>query len=125
MKYCKYVLCLTIGIMICALAGCAGSKTATTADLMRTHASEAQAQVDLKNQLAKDWEKGQKLIKSGEKNIRDGEKRVRSAEQNLKRGRDQLDRGKREVDEGSEMVRRAEERFREAFPGLELKGGKK
>lgn len=103
-------------------AGCASKLT--TADFMRGYATEEQAQVDLKNQFAKDWERGQKLIESGTENIEDGEKRVESAGKDLERGKDQIKDGNREVIEGNKLVKDAEQRFREAFPDRELTPGK-
>jgi hypothetical protein len=105
-----------ISICILGIAGCAGKST--TADLMKGHAVDQQVQVDMKNQIAKEWEKGAKLISSGEKHVKAGEKRVESAERNLKRGQDDIERGRREIAEGLKMVQESENRFGENFPGL-------
>ena len=105
-----------------ALAGCA-AKTATTADAMRGYSADAQELVDLKNRLAGDWDRGQKLILSGEKNIEAGQRRIEAAERELQRGREQVEHGNREVAEGGVIVREAEHRFREAFPLLDLGPG--
>jgi len=111
--------CLIAAMAMAAIAGCARKSDA--GDLMRGHASDVQAQVDLKNQLAKDWDRGQKLIKSGNKNVKKGEKRAKSAEKDLKRAKDRIERGKREIAEGNKLVQDSERRFREEFPGLDLK----
>ena len=120
-------ICFAVGVAMLALAGCRSTPNPSTADLMRTHAFESQAQADLKNQLAKNWERGSKLVQSGEKHIKDGEKRIkdsekeiRSAERDLKKGRSQVDEGNREIDEGRKLMQESRRRFRENFPGLEL-----
>jgi septal ring factor EnvC (AmiA/AmiB activator) len=112
-------VCIVISLCILAVSGCA--RKTTTADLMKGHAVEMQSQVDLKNQLAKEWERGQKLILSGEKRVNAGEKRVKSAERDLKRGQDDIERGRREIAEGQKLTEQSENRFRENFPDLEIK----
>lgn len=96
------------------VTGC--SSKPTTADLMRGHASEAQAQVDLKNQLAKDWERGTSLVSSGERKVSDGEKRVRAAERDLERAKRQITQGNKEIADGKKLVTESETRFKQAFP---------
>ncbi|KIH78131.1 hypothetical protein SAMN05660860_03194 [Geoalkalibacter ferrihydriticus] len=112
-----------ISLCLFALAGCA-NKPPTTADLMRQHATEGGAQVDLKNQLTKDWEKGAKLVETGEKRVKDGEKRVKSAERELKRGQDDIERGRSEISEGQKLINMSEKKFRENFPRLDINLGK-
>jgi peptidoglycan hydrolase CwlO-like protein len=114
------VFYVVISFYFLTSAGCA-PKTTTTADLMKGHAVEQQAQVELKNQLAKDWEKGAKLISSGEKRVKSGEKRVKSAERDLKRGQDDIERGTREIAEGQRLIQESETRFWENFPDLDIK----
>jgi peptidoglycan hydrolase CwlO-like protein len=117
----KTSLVLCIGISLCILSASGCARKTTTADLMKGHAVELQSQVDLKNQLAKDWERGQKLITSGEKRIKAGEKRVKAAERDLKKGQDDIDRGKREIAEGQKLIEESEKRFQENFPELQIK----
>jgi septal ring factor EnvC (AmiA/AmiB activator) len=113
----------SISICLFALTGCA-SKPTTAADLMRQHATEVQSQVELKNQAAKDWEKGTKLVATGEKRVKDGEKRVKAAERDLKRGQDDIARGKQEISDGQKLINESERKFRENFPELDIKSGK-
>ena len=113
---------VSISLCLLALAGCGSNPT--TADLMTSHATEMQVQVDLKNQLAKDWEKGTKLVATGEKRIKDGEKRVKSAERDLKKGQDDIKRGRSEIAEGQKLINMSEKDFRENFPELDIKSGK-
>lgn len=113
---------ISLSLCLLALTGCASKPT--TGDLMRQHATEVQAQVDLKNQAAKNWEKGTKLVATGEKRVKAGEKRVKSAESDLKRGQDDVERGKREIAEGQNLINESEKSFRESFPGLDLNPGK-
>lgn len=103
---------LTIGSSMLALAGCASAPT--SGDLMRGHGAEAQSQVDLKYQLAKDWDRGSKLVASGEKRLEAGERRVKDGERDIERG-------KREISEGQKLIQDSERGFRAEFPGLDIK----
>ncbi len=109
-----------VGISLCLLilTGCAGKET--TADLMRQDATAGQTQVDLKQQIARDWEKGQKLIATGEQRVEEGEKRVKSAERNLEKGQDEIKRGQREIAEGEKLIAESERTFREDYPEVDL-----
>jgi septal ring factor EnvC (AmiA/AmiB activator) len=118
MKMSKCFLVSAISLSLMIVAGCAGKST--IADLMRGHATEAQEQVDLKSELAKNHETGQKLISSGEKQVKDGERRVKNAERDLKRGQDAIEKGNREIAEGQKLIQDSEQRFRENFPGLDI-----
>lgn len=109
---------VSISLCLLALAGCASKPT--TADFMRQHATEVQAQADLKNQLSKDWERGTKLVATGEKRVEKGEKRVKSAERDLKKGQDDIERGRREIADGQRLINESEKIFRENLPGLDL-----
>jgi uncharacterized phage infection (PIP) family protein YhgE len=104
-----------------ALTGC--SSQPSTADLMRAHADAAQANVDLRTQLASDWDRGSELIRNGEKRVEKGEKQISSAEENLKKGNEQVAQGRNEVTEGQKLIQESEQKFRELFPTLELKTG--
>ncbi len=110
-----------VGMSLCllVLTGCAGNKE-TTADLMRQDATAGQTQVDLKQQIARDWEKGQKLIATGEQRVEEGEKRVQSAERNLEKGQDEIERGQRDIAEGEKLIAESERTFREDYPEVDL-----
>lgn len=110
-----------VGISLCllALTGCVGSQE-TTADLMRDDASAGQTQVDVKNQIAKDWERGNKLIVTGEKRVEQGKRQVESAEDDLENGHDIIARGQQEIAEGEKLVRESERKFREDYPEVDL-----
>ena len=108
----------SIGLAFLLLTGCASKPT--NAELMRRHASELQAQTDLKNQLAKDLDRGSKLVTSGAKRVKDGEKRVKSAERDLKRGQDDIKRGQREIAKGKRLIDESEKKFKENFPELKF-----
>jgi hypothetical protein len=96
-----------------AVAGCA-SAPPTSGDLMRDHGAQAQSQVDRKYHLAKDWDRGSKLLAAGEKRLEAGERRVQEAERDIEGG-------KRDISEGRKLVQDSERRFREEFPGLDIK----
>lgn len=106
------------GVVVAVLSGCAGQPS--TADLMRAHALEVQAQVDMKNQLAKDWDRGSKLVRSGEKLVERGEKQIKSAEKDLKEGRERVEQGERDILEGRKLMQQSEQRFHDNFPGINL-----
>lgn len=112
-----------VGMSLCflALTGCAGNQT--TGDLMRDDARTGQTQVDLKKQIAKDWENGKKLIATGENRVEDGEKQVKSAERNLEQGQDEIQRGRREIAEGEKLVLESERTFRQDYPEVDLNQG--
>ncbi len=122
MKSSRFFISLVVGIIAAMVSGCATNPS--NANLMREHRSDvdtrAQAESELKDQLALNWEKGQELIESGNKNIVDGEKVIVLAERTLTRGRNQVERGKRELAEGNDLVRDSESRFRDAFGDIEL-----
>ena len=110
MKNLKVVYGLVIGSCLIALAGCATKQQSTTGDYMSQHAADAQSQVDLQNQLAKDWRNGEKLVATGEKRVLDGEKEV--------------ERGRREIAEGKTLMLESKNRFRENFPEMDIELGR-
>jgi hypothetical protein len=109
----KACVVLAVGSSVLALAGCA-SAPPTSGDLMRDHGAQAQSQVDRKYHLAKDWDRGSKLVASGEKRLEAAERRVKDAERDIEGG-------KREISEGRTLIQDSERRFREEFPGLDIK----
>jgi hypothetical protein len=107
-----------IGISIAAFAGCTGEPT--KGDIMRQYASTSQEKVDLKYQLAKDWNRGSTLVKSGEKRVEEGEKQIASAKKDLEKGKEAVARGKKEIAKGTKLMQESERRFRENFPDLQI-----
>lgn len=99
-------------------AGC--SSQPTTADLMRDYAAEQNAEVKLKKELAKDWEKGNKLIATGEKRVDRAEKDIRKAEKQIRDARKAMEKGKREMDKGRKLKASSERKFRAQFPDSTL-----
>tara|TARA_R110002111_G_scaffold246754_1_gene309470 strand:+ start:507 stop:827 length:321 start_codon:yes stop_codon:yes gene_type:complete len=104
-----------------SLSGCASQPN--SADIMRGHAAVVQDQLDLRNQLADDYEQGTKLINSGQKRVEKGEKLVKQAEKNLNEGKSTIKKGYQEIREGNELMLESERRYRENFPedGFPLK----
>ncbi|MBS3762884.1 MAG: hypothetical protein KGZ25_06225 [Planctomycetes bacterium] len=122
MKKLKIVSGIVISTCLMALGGCTSKPTKpTTADLMKQHATDLQSDVNLRNQLAKEWERAQDLIARGQKRVKNGEKRVKAAERDLKRAQEDIERGEREIAEGQKLVNESERKFRENFPDLEIK----
>lgn len=103
------------------LAGCASQPT--LADNMRSQAAGLQAQVELKEKLAADWDKGSKLVASGEKQVKDGERLVKRAEKDLRKGQEQINAGNGQIAEGRKLMEEAEGRFRVNFPDTPLNPG--
>ena len=100
-------------------AGCANNQP-TTADLMRDYAAVQGAEVALKKDLAKDWEKGNTLIAAGEKRVQRAEKDIRQAEKELRNARKALQKGKREIEQGKKLKAGSERKFRNEFPESSL-----
>ncbi|QLC72773.1 hypothetical protein LPB260_18620 [Pseudomonas sp. LPB0260] len=117
----KHAIYIAVGFASTLLAGCASQPS--TADLMRAHADEAQARVELRKQFAADWDRGSELVRDGEKRISKGEKQIDSAEQALEEGREQVTRGNREIEEGRRLLEESERQFKEHFPGHALSSG--
>jgi len=115
MKTTNLVFYSVISISLMSLGGCASQPN--SADIMRGHAAVVQDQLDLRHQLADDYEQGTKLIKSGQKKIDKGEKQVNQAEKNLEDGKNAIKEGYQEIREGNELMLESERRYRENFPG--------
>jgi peptidoglycan hydrolase CwlO-like protein len=113
---------VVISLCLLALTGCASKPT--TADLMRQHGAELKSQVDLKKQLAKDWDNGTKLVATGEKRVKKGEKQLKSAERDLKKAQDEIKRGTSEIAEGQKLISESNKIFRVNFPELDINSGK-
>lgn len=119
MKNLSVISGLGISLCVFALTGCAGKST--TADLMRDDASLGQEQVDLKKQIAQDWEAGKALIVTGNNRVDDGESRLDSAEDDLQSARADIERGEQEIADGEKLVRDSEMKFRQDYPEVDLK----
>jgi predicted nucleic acid-binding Zn-ribbon protein len=116
----SYLFCSSVlGLSLITLSGCAAKPT--VADLMKGHATELQSQVDFKNELASNWEKGAKLVSTGEERVEDAKKRKESAERELEKAQDDIERGGREIAEGQELMQKSEKQYRESFPELMIK----
>jgi hypothetical protein len=120
----KIRICLAGGVIMAVLAGCSGTSGTkagpSTGDIMREYATESQARADLKKQLARDWERGSKLMKSGEKRARDGERRIAAAERELLRAKEAVKQGYKEISDGTALMLESERLFREKYPDQEL-----
>ncbi|MEX1080920.1 MAG: hypothetical protein WEC99_02775, partial [Halofilum sp. (in: g-proteobacteria)] len=79
-----------------------------------------QSQVDRKNQIAEDWDKAQELVESGNQKVEAGLKQVKSAEEGRVKGERKIERGNREITEGQMLLEDAMQRFRAAFPDLDI-----
>lgn len=115
----KYLL-IAVPALILTIGCSSQPAQPTVADMMRSNVSDLQSQIDLKNQLAGEWETGSKQIVTGQQRVSEGEKIVKAAEQEMQRGQRLIDDGNKEASAGKSLVESAEQRFREAFPGTEL-----
>lgn len=117
MQRLSILIILVFAIAMVALSGCArGEKPATTADIMRGHAADVQTEVDLKEELANQWERGSELSQTGRERIRDGKEMIQE-------GQSQINQGKRDITQGTQLMQDSERRFRQNFPGLQLRPG--
>ena len=105
---------IILAVLTFSLGGCAApNDPPTPADYMRGHAATLQSEVDLKDSLAKDWDRGAHLIKTGEK-------RVKVGEEQMAKGKENIEIGNQEILEGKMLIENSERTFRESFPGLKL-----
>lgn len=110
MKSAKMIIILSL--LTFTMGGCAPTEP-TPADFMRGHAAELQSEVDLRDELARDWDRGEWLIKTGERHVKVGEEQMAE-------GKENIERGNQEILEGRMLIERSEGMFRESFPGLKL-----
>lgn len=96
---------LAAASVVAVLASCAGQPS--TSDILNGQADSLQKKVDLKRSLAKDLEKGKKLIEEGKERAEDGKK--------------SLEKGNQQIADGSKMIENAKKIYSEQFPGEELK----
>ena len=89
-----------------ALAMAACSSQPTTSELMRNEAKSLQAKVDLQKSLARDLEKGKKLIAEGQESLNEGNTLVQK--------------GNNKVAEGTKMVEEAKRIYKEQFPESQI-----
>jgi len=116
MKNSKIIIILAV--LTFSLGGCAAPSDPTPADYMRGHAAALQSEVDLKDSLAKDWDRGDHLIKTGEKRVKVGEEQVA-------KGKENIEIGNQEILEGRMLIENSERMFHESFPGLKLEPDRK
>ncbi len=119
MFYTKFTLVLST-VLASSLLLSACSSQPSTAELMRGSAEESEENVKIKKQLAADWEKGEKLVKTGEKRIKRGKERIEDAEEEIEEGKEEIERGREEIEEGRELLQKSERGFRDRFPGLDI-----
>lgn len=99
-------------------AGC--SSKPSTADMMRGHATELNEQVQLKKQLAKDWETGNKMIRDNEKAIRQAERDEAKAQRDLKQAQNAQKKAREQLAAGTQLKLESERQFSELFPASAL-----
>jgi len=116
----NYVKLLTFtAFAMLTFSGCS-SKSPTTADFMRMHATdEKETGIDQKA-IAKEWDRGAKLKLSGEEMIKEGEKLVKSGDQDMTLGRQKIEQGNKDTAEGSVAMSESERIFHEKYPDLKL-----
>ncbi len=110
---------LALSSIVLVGAGCANNQP-TAADMMRDHAAVQGAEVAIKQNLAKDWEEGTRLIVTGEERVEEARKDIRQAEKELRDSRKELQKGQREIDRGTKLKASSERKFRSEFPESSL-----
>ena len=108
-----------VGFAVLMLTGCA-SAPSSTADFMRVNVAEQQAQVQLKKEIANEWDRGAALVKSGEKLVKQGEEQIQSADKELQEGKVDVEQGNAKITEGTNIMQESEKRFYDSFPTIEL-----
>lgn len=96
------VLALVAGSI--SFSGCASEPT--TADILKESANNAQKKADLQKSLAKDIEKGKKLIAKGKERIEEAQ--------------EDLEDGNKEVAEGTRLVENSKKILQAQFPELNI-----
>jgi peptidoglycan hydrolase CwlO-like protein len=105
------------------VTGCSSSKEPNMADMMRNHAGSMQSQVELQNQLAKDWETGTQMVTSAKKQTTDAQERIKEAEEELAEARSDVAEAKQRQQEGEKLIQESQLKFQQAFPQLPLQLG--
>ena len=108
-----------VGFAVMMLTGCA-SAPSSTADFMRGNVAEQQEQIQLKKEIASEWDRGASLVKAGEKLVKKGEEQIKSAEEELQEGKVDVEQGNAKITEGTSIMQDSEKRFYESFPTIEL-----
>lgn len=117
MNYMKLLTFTAFAMLV--LSGCS-SKSPTTADFMRMHATdEKEVGIDQKA-IAKEWDRGSKLKLSGEEMIKDGEKMVKNGDQGMTLGKQKIEQGNKNSAEGATIMSESERIFHEKYPDLKL-----
>lgn len=111
----------TITLLFTLAVGCASTPPEPTlADAMRGHSDEAQQEAELKRDMAKRWERGNKLETTGERRVERAREQIEEAEQEIADARDAIERGNDEIAEGRQLKAESERRFRARFPDASL-----
>lgn len=74
----KISLAAAIALLV---TGCSSTEEPSMAQMMRSHAGSMQSQVELQNQLAKDWETGTKMVARAKEQSIDAQQRIQEAEE--------------------------------------------
>lgn len=98
------ILVLTFAVASMTLMGCASEPT--TADILKESANNAQKKAELQKSLAKDIEKGKKLIAKGKDRIEEAQ--------------EDLEEGKKQVAEGTQLVENSKKILQAQFPELNI-----
>lgn len=105
------------------IAGCSSSAEPSMADMMRNHAGSMQSQVELQNQLAKDWETGTIMVTRAKEQGIEAQKRLKEAEEALADARSDAADAKEQQEKGERLVQESQLKFQQAFPELSLQLG--
>ncbi len=111
MKTIHLILYSVLSLSLLSLQACVNQPN--NADIMRGHAAVLQDQLDLRNQLADDHEKGAKLVATGEKRLKKGEQIIQKSERDLKKGEQLIDKSQRDLKTGQDYIKKANQEIRE------------
>lgn len=96
-----------LALLIAGLGLVACSSQPTTEDLMRQEAKTLEQQVELQKSLARNLEKGKKMIADGQDKVKEGNKII--------------EKGNTQVSEGTKLVEDSKRIYQEKFPNSAVK----
>ncbi|KKL02864.1 hypothetical protein EIK76_02130 [Rheinheimera mesophila] len=113
----KISLAAAIALLV---TGCSSTEEPSMAQMMRSHAGSMQSQVELQNQLAKDWETGTKMVARAKEQSIDAQQRIQEAEEELAEARSDAAEARQQQEEGERLIKESQLKFQRAFPQLPL-----
>ena len=115
----KFKLITTTAFVVFSLTGCV-SKSPTTSDFMRMHATDEKEMASDQKLIAKEWDRGATLKLSGAELIKEGENLIKSGNHDVTIGNQKIEQGNKDSIEGVAIMGESERMFHEKYPDLKL-----